>query len=154
MYVGTINTELGPIWIGVSEKGLVRVSIGKKIDGKLDQKITEPYLKQIGEFLAQKRILFDLPIDWQVLSSFQQKVLTKVYKVPYGKTAAYKDIAKAIGKPQAARAIGRANATNPMPLVIPCHRIISSDGSLKGYSAGEGLTTKQWLLDLENVKSY
>ncbi len=149
LHIGNAKTELGTIWVAVNENGLVGVSIGKQLDGKLDLKKTAPFTKQIAEYLSGKRTDFDLPIDWRSLTDFQQKVLRQVAKIPRGKTAAYKDIAKAIGKPKASRAIGRANATNPMPLVIPCHRIISASGSLTGYSAGDGVATKKWLLDIE-----
>jgi methylated-DNA-[protein]-cysteine S-methyltransferase len=83
------------------------------------------------------------------MTPFQAKALQTVYAIPYGETRSYGDIAAAIGQPRAARAVGRANATNPMPLVIPCHRVIASDGSLHGYGGPGGLRTKAWLLDLE-----
>lgn len=148
-HIGHTTTQLGTIWVAVNENGLASVSIGKKLDGELDQKKTATYTKQIAEYLAGTRTTFDLPIDWSILSPFQQKVLKLVAGIPHGKTAAYKDIAIATGKPKASRAIGRANATNPMPLVIPCHRIVSANGSLTGYSATGGLKTKRWLLELE-----
>lgn len=146
---GNTETALGTIWIAINENGLAALSIGKELAGQLDQRKTEPYLKQISAYLTGKQTNFDLPIDWAIMSPFQQRVLKQVLKVPFGKTASYKEIAQAIGQPKAARAIGRANATNPMPLVIPCHRIVAADGSLTGYSAAGGLKTKQWLLDLE-----
>ncbi len=110
-----------------------------------------PALLQLDQYLQGARKAFDLPIDWSLLSSFQRKVLGIVYAIPYGQVRTYGDIALEIGNPKAARAVGRANATNPMPLVIPCHRVIGSDGKLHGYGGGEGLPTKEWLLQLEGA---
>jgi O-6-methylguanine DNA methyltransferase len=75
--------------------------------------------------------------------------LRATYEIPYGETRTYKQIAEVIGAPGAARAVGRAEATNPMPVVLPCHRVLGSDGKLHGYGAGAGLETKTWLLKLE-----
>ncbi len=94
-------------------------------------------------------MLLIFQIDWSVLTPFQQKVLQATLAIPYGQTRTYAEIAQQVGKPRAARAVGRAEATNPMPVVIPCHRVIGSDGKLHGYGAGEGLPTKAWLLELE-----
>lgn len=91
------------------------------------------------------------PIDWSALHPFQRAVLQAVYAIPYGETRTYADIAAQIGREHAYRAVGRANATNPMPLVIPCHRVIGTDGKLHGYGGGEGLKTKEWLLRLEGA---
>lgn len=84
-----------------------------------------------------------------MLSPFQQKVQRAVYAIPYGETCSYGQIAGQIEKPRAARAVGRANATNPMPLVLPCHRLVGANGSLRGYGGREGIMTKAWLLDFE-----
>ena len=74
-----------------------------------------------------------------------------VFKIPYGETRTYSEIAVEINRPRAYRAVGRANATNPMPIVIPCHRLIGSDGKLHGYGGGAGLPTKEWLLRMEGA---
>ena len=100
-------------------------------------------LNQIKEYLMGKRQEFDLKIDWSVLASdFQRDALRAVFSIPYGETRTYADIAAQIGHPQAFRAMGRANATNPMPLVIPCHRVIGTDGKLHGYGGKGGLKTR------------
>ncbi|NJN79318.1 MAG: MGMT family protein [Anaerolineales bacterium] len=78
-------------------------------------------------------------------------MLKLVYEIPYGELRTYADIAIEMGHPNAYRAVGRANATNPMPLVIPCHRVIGRDGKLHGYGGGEGLRTKEWLLKMEGA---
>jgi methylated-DNA-[protein]-cysteine S-methyltransferase len=87
------------------------------------------------------------------MSEFQAAVLKIVCAIPYGETRSYGQVALEIGRPGAGRAVGRANATNPIPLLIPCHRVIAADGSLRGYGGGEGLKTKAWLLALERPGS-
>ncbi len=156
------HTPLGPVWAGVSDGGLVAVDIRQGADRMLrllkhlgyaeiveDQQRVQAALEQIGEYLAGKRQTFNLPIDWSVMLPFQEEVLRLTYGIPYGQTLTYGEIAHRIGRPRSARAVGRAQATNPMPLVIPCHRVLGSDGGLHGYGAGEGLATKAWLLEME-----
>ncbi len=89
------------------------------------------------------------PIDWRGWGDFQSAVYRAVLAVPYGQTATYGQIAAQIGRPGAARAVGRANAVNPLPLFIPCHRLVGADGSLRGYGGAGGQETKRWLLALE-----
>jgi methylated-DNA-[protein]-cysteine S-methyltransferase len=109
---------------------------------------------QIKEYLTGTRREFELTIDWSVLpSDFQRDALRAVFSIPSGKTRTYADIATQIGHPQAFRAVGRANATNPMPLVIPCHRVIGTDGKLHGYGGKGGLKTKAWLLKMEGAET-
>jgi O-6-methylguanine DNA methyltransferase len=83
------------------------------------------------------------------MTPFQRQARRAVAAIPYGQTRAYSQIAAHLGNANAARAVGRANATNPIPLVIPCHRVVGADGSLCGYGGAGGLRTKRWLLDLE-----
>lgn len=110
-----------------------------------------PYAGELREYLNGKRREFTFPIDWDLLRPFQRAALKLIYAIPYGETRTYSDIALELGRPRASRAVGRANATNPMPLVIPCHRLIGSDGKLHGYGGGEGLPTKEWLLQMEGA---
>jgi len=163
-YIGEItSTPLGPIWVAVSEHGLVALEIssdqGALIDQLnslgfnhilVDQTKTEIALQQVNEYLRGERETFDLPIDWSVLTPFQEQALGITYAIPYGEVMTYGEIARQLGKPNAARAVGRAEATNPIPLVIPCHRVIGADGGLHGYGAARGLETKAWLLQLES----
>ncbi len=102
---------------------------------------------QIDEYFAKKRIKFDLLLDPQG-TDFQKNVWQELLKIPYGKTISYKDIALAVGNKLAVRAIGNANALNPIMLIIPCHRVIGTNNKLTGYAAG--ITLKEQLLKLEN----
>ncbi len=158
----TAETPLGRIWVAASEQGLVAVSLWheqaafvadvKKLTGVeplYDTERVQPYTTQIEAYLHKQRQTFDFPIDWSVLTAFQTTVLHQVAAIPYGHTLTYRDVAQQIGQPTAVRAVGRANATNPMPLVIPCHRVLGADGKLHGYSAPGGLETKAWLLRME-----
>ncbi len=107
-------------------------------------------LRQLQEYLQGQRQAFELGIDWSYMASdFQRAALRAVNEIPYGQTRTYAQIAAHIGRPNAARAVGRANATNPIPLIIPCHRVVGSDGKLHGYGGKGGLRTKAWLLRME-----
>jgi methylated-DNA-[protein]-cysteine S-methyltransferase len=92
---------------------------------------------------------FNLPLDLDGCTEFHRRVLEAVLDVPNGETRTYAQIALQIGRPGAYRAVGRANATNPLPIVIPCHRLVGADGSLRGYGAPGGIETKAWLLRFE-----
>ncbi len=159
----TKETPLGIVWAGLSPYGLAVVEFGvsreefeSTVRGQTGcpveyaPKLVAEITHQIKEYLLGKRRKFDLLIDWTVLcSDFQRAALRAVFSIPYGETRTYADIAARIGHPQAFRAVGRANATNPMPLVIPCHRVLGSDGGLHGYGGKGGLQTKEWLLKME-----
>ena len=164
IYLGELNhTPLGDLRFAVSAQGLVAIEWAQS-QSRLDihllrlkavvesnPKMTRPYGKELAEYLKGKRREFTFAIDWSTLKPFQRKTLESVYAIPYGETRTYADIAMQIGHPQAYRAVGRANATNPMPLVIPCHRVIGKDRKLHGYGGGNGLPTKEWLLKMEGV---
>jgi len=106
--------------------------------------------RQLDEYFAGERRDFDLPLA-PVVTPFQLSVLDALQTIPYGETRSYREIAIQIGQPEAVRAVGGANGSNPLPIVIPCHRVIGSDGSLTGF--GGGLDTKRYLLDLERRHS-
>jgi len=104
--------------------------------------------KQLREYFAGKRQAFDLRLA-PTGTRFQRAVLEALQRIPYGETRSYADIAEAVGNPRAVRAVGAANGRNPLPIVIPCHRVIGSNGSLTGF--GGGIETKRFLLDLERT---
>jgi O-6-methylguanine DNA methyltransferase len=160
----TGKTPIGKFWLASSELGLVAVEWGLT-RAEFEAYLTRRFKRaaryapknlreaetQLREYLAGRRRAFTLVIDWTVLRQFQQSVLHATYEIPYGETRTYKEIAEAIGRPRAPRAVGRAEATNPMPLVIPCHRVIGVDGKLHGYGMAEGVKTKAWLLQMEGA---
>lgn len=159
------ESPIGPIWVAQSDAGLVVIYIGAsearfreivagltKAEVGRDPGRVQPALTQLHEYLHRQRQSFDLPIDNSILTPFQQEALALVQQIPYGQVRTYGDIARALGKPGASRAVGRANATNPLPIVIPCHRVLGSDGKLHGYGGGAGLETKAWLLRLEGSR--
>ncbi|HJW91677.1 MAG TPA: methylated-DNA--[protein]-cysteine S-methyltransferase [Anaerolineales bacterium] len=162
-WIGVLEVSpLGPVWVAVTVHGLAEVDIATTRESfvqslhergyspvLVDQGRTAQAVEQLDEYLRGERRAFDLAIDWSVLTPFQQQALRLTSAIPYGQVRTYGEIARQMGKPGAARAVGRAEATNPMPLVIPCHRVLGSDGALHGYGAGEGLKTKEWLLSLE-----
>jgi O-6-methylguanine DNA methyltransferase len=165
LYIGlTDETPLGRFWLAVSDLGLVALEWGQsqvEFEAYLSRRFKQTVLYspgnvreaaiQVKEFLSGQRCAFTLGIDWTVLRQFQQSVLQATCEIPYGETRTYKEIAEQIGRPHSARAVGRAEATNPLPLVIPCHRVIGRDGKLHGYGMAEGLKTKAWLLKLEGA---
>jgi methylated-DNA-[protein]-cysteine S-methyltransferase len=106
--------------------------------------------RQLGEYFEGARQVFDLALAPQA-SAFQAQVLDALLEIPYGETRSYRDIAVAVGNPKAVRAVGGANGNNPIPIVIPCHRVVGSNGSLTGF--GGGVETKRFLLDLERRHS-
>jgi methylated-DNA-[protein]-cysteine S-methyltransferase len=103
---------------------------------------------QLGEYFAGRRTGFDLPLGPRG-TEFQRKVWTTLAGIPYGETISYAQLAARVGKPTAMRAVGAANGRNPLPIMLPCHRVIGADGSLTGF--GGGLPTKQFLLQLEGA---
>jgi methylated-DNA-[protein]-cysteine S-methyltransferase len=111
-----------------------------------DESAFKSPLRQLKEYFAGRRQEFELDIAPRG-TPFQKEVWQELRKIPYGKTASYQAIAERLGRPRACRAVGMANGRNPLPIIIPCHRIIGKDGSLTGF--GGGLTVKQRLLDLE-----
>jgi methylated-DNA-[protein]-cysteine S-methyltransferase len=106
-------------------------------------------LRELREYAAGRRRAFDLPLDWSSIKPFQRAVLKAASHIPFGETRSYGWIAQKIGKPRAARAVGQALGANPIPIILPCHRVIASSGKLGGY--GGGLPMKVMLLKLEGA---
>jgi methylated-DNA-[protein]-cysteine S-methyltransferase len=160
--VSSNGTPLGDLRLAASDLGLIAVewaahssilipisSVSSGPSSRFQK--NAPYARELYEYLNRTRSAFTIPIDWSLFRPFQREALQAVFRIPYGETCTYHDIALEIGRPNASRAVGRANATNPMPIVIPCHRVIGRDGKLHGYGGGEGLRTKEWLLRLEGA---
>jgi methylated-DNA-[protein]-cysteine S-methyltransferase len=111
-----------------------------------EQPVVRETLRQLTEYFAGDRMEFDLPLA-PAGTEFQRAVWNALVKIPYGETCSYSDLARAIGRPAAVRAVGAANGSNPIAIIVPCHRVIGSSGKLVGY--GGGLPMKRMLLDLE-----
>jgi O-6-methylguanine DNA methyltransferase len=149
----------GPLVIGVSEKGMVRLEFdrgkfppanSKGAEWQESEAATADYVRELSEYFAGTRREFTFRIDLRG-TPFQIACWRELLAIPYGETRTYADIASAVGKPQAFRAVGMANNRNPIAIVVPCHRVIASDGTLCGY--GGGLDVKRKLLELEGALS-
>ncbi|MHC9297172.1 methylated-DNA--[protein]-cysteine S-methyltransferase [Mycobacterium sp. LTG2003] len=159
----TIDTPVGPLLLAATEIGLVRVAYDSEnhdsvldvLAAKLSPRILrapkrlDAAAREIDEYFAGRRRNFDLPLDYSLSSGFRQLVQRQLAHIPYGRTESYKTVAQTVGNPNAVRAVGTACATNPLPVVVPCHRVLRSDGSLGGYIGGLGAKTT--LLDLERA---
>lgn len=151
IYSQTYQSPMGPILITIDtrlnsliELKFVKTSLPNSNQPALIKKIT----KQLDEYFSKKRTIFDIPIHYNG-TPFQNKVWEELLKIPYGNTLSYGDIAKKLGKPPlTSRAIGTANSKNKIAIIIPCHRVIRSNGKLSGYAGG--IDKKIWLLNHEN----
>jgi len=132
-----------------SEKAFLK-RLEERFPGEIirDDRKNKEVLSQLKKYLKGQLKRFDCPLDFKG-TSFQKKVWSKLAKIPYGQTRSYKDVAQAIGHPEAFRAVGNANGCNSVPLIIPCHRVIESNGGLGGF--GHGLKVKKRLLDFEKA---
>ncbi len=147
--------RLVAVKFGVDERGLVRAleALHHELHGafeliRREVKVAR-LMKQLQDYLANKRTAFDVEIDLSWVTPFRRQVLLACAAVPRGQVATYADLARRVGSPNAARAVGNTMRTNPIPIVIPCHRIIGSDGSLTGF--GGGLDVKARLLRMEGA---
>lgn len=153
MFQAIIPSPVGELLLAGTESALkaVRFAAGgmgdaPNPDRRRDCRPLREAARQLGEYFAGKRQRFELPLAPDG-TAFQREVWVALQAIPYGETRSYRDIAEALGKPKAAMAVGGANGSNPLPILIPCHRVIGADGSLTGY--GGGLEIKRFLLELE-----
>ncbi|MCF6150302.1 MAG: methylated-DNA--[protein]-cysteine S-methyltransferase [Candidatus Kuenenia sp.] len=161
MYFSIFLTPIGCVYIEKTEKGVFRIAFprtSKKdllIQGQnaVYTKLCEndSFLKYeisiLKKYFEGKRVVFNFPVDLSSGTLFQRKVWNKLKEIPYGECRSYKWVAEQIGNPKAARAVGMANNKNPLPPIIPCHRVIGANGKLVGYATG--LHVKNWLLEME-----
>jgi methylated-DNA-[protein]-cysteine S-methyltransferase len=154
-----VPTAHGPLLLAATDAGLVHVNFQKGthprtpdllwVEEKAPRhKVLQAAARQFTAYFAGALRDFDLPLA-PAGTAFQQKVWKALCGIPYGRTITYGELARRVGKPTAARAVGAANGQNPLPVIVPCHRVIGADGSLTGY--GEGLPIKQALLELEGA---
>jgi methylated-DNA-[protein]-cysteine S-methyltransferase len=143
-----VATPIGTLWLSRDEQGLSRV----EFDGPDGARSADPLLAeaeaQLQAYFAGERRRFELPLSPRG-TDFQRRVWSAVGAIPYGETASYSALAAAVGSPSAWRAVGAANGRNPLPVVVPCHRVLGAAGALTGY--GGGLERKRALLDLESA---
>lgn len=160
-YFSSFPSSIGNVYIAKNPRGTCRISF----PCPSEEDFLRPFLKKpfmriernnlalkyeidmLGNYFEGKQIRFDFPLDLSQGTLFQKRVWEKLQEIPYGEYRSYKWVAEQIGYPGAARAVGMANNKNPLPPVIPCHRVIGSDGSLTGYASG--LPIKKFLLDME-----
>ena len=157
-----VDSPLGPILIAAGDRGILRISYDADVEQHLEwlsqvagravlqsPRQVEPVRRELDEYFEGRRHAFDLAVDLRGLTPFSERVLHELARVPFGETATYAGLAERAGKPKAARAVGTIMNRNPIPIVLPCHRIIGANGSLVGY--GGGLDRKVALLTLEGV---
>ncbi len=149
MSVAYLQTPLGVAYIEGDTNGIQVVSIQDGTSQPFHHPIPEvlaPAIQQLTDYFNGKRTVFDLPLNPQG-TDFQKRVWQELLKVPYGRTVSYLDLSRRLGDEKAIRAVAAANGKNPIWLIIPCHRIIGTDGSLTGYAGG--LWRKKWLIEYE-----
>lgn len=157
----TLDTPVGTLLLAATEHGLVRVAFPRQnhdvVLANLAEQVSprilraprrlDPIAGELDEYFGGLRTEFDLPLDFRLVQGFPREVLTRLTDIRYGATASYGEVAAATGRPKAARAVGSACRLNPLPLVVPCHRVIRADGSTGEYAGGPG--AKKTLLALE-----
>ena len=158
----TADSPLGTLLLASTPRGLVRVAyldsteeevvlsdLAKRVSPRVlsaPRQLDEPR-RELDQYFAGRRTSFELPLDWRLTRGFGRNVLRATARIPYGEVSTYKGVASIAGSPRAARAAGNALGANPMPIVVPCHRVLHSDGGLGGYTGG--LERKRLLLDVE-----
>ena len=157
----TIDSPVGTLLLAATPKGLVRVAYDiedhDRVLDTLSQRLSPRVLRapkrldaaarELGEYFSRRRRVFDLPLDLSLSKGFRQLVQRHLPEIGYGQTRTYKQVAELVGNPKAVRAVGTACATNPLPVVVPCHRVLRADGAVGGYVGGT--VAKQALLQLE-----
>ncbi len=161
---GVLSLEQGSVAVVARDNRLIRICFKCSSDDvftsikryypdatQSPQLLIQNGLQQLTEYFHGKRRTFQLPLDNDALTSFSCKVQQELLKVPFGSVVSYGELAKLSGSPNAARAIGTVMSSNPFPLVVPCHRVVNSDGRIGQYSAAHGTSTKSWLIEFESM---
>jgi methylated-DNA-[protein]-cysteine S-methyltransferase len=157
-----VDSPLGPLIVAATPDGIVRLAFDNErrdaVLGELAARVSprvleapsrlDPARRQLDEYFSGHRTAFDLPLDWALTTGFRRLVLDATARIPFGSTGTYRSVATAAGSPRAVRAAGTALATNPIPIIVPCHRVLRSDGALGGYRGGA--ERKDLLLRLES----
>jgi methylated-DNA-[protein]-cysteine S-methyltransferase len=157
----TIDTPVGPLLLAATDVGLVRVAYANEDHDAVLQTLVDQISprvlesparlddtsRELDEYFAGRRQSFDIALDWRLSKGFRSTVLHALPQIDYGHTASYGAVARMAGSPKAVRAVGSACASNPLPVIVPCHRVVRSDGAMGGYLGG--VEAKRALLDLE-----
>ncbi len=156
------DTPVGSLLVGVSAHGLCRIGFDPEPEAELERlarsfgprvlrapKALDEARRELDEYFAGRRHAFDLELDLRAAPDFHRRVLEALSRVDYGHTTTYGTLARQVGAPRAARAVGTVMNRNPIPIVLPCHRVVGANGNLTGY--GGGLDRKEWLLRLEGA---
>lgn len=157
-----VETSEGYVAFVVTDRGLRRLVLPEPTAGRCRALIRREFpaavenprllpglADQLVRYFEGEPVEFDAPLDWRGYRDFESDVWNLCRRMPYGQTCSYGDLARRVGRPGAARAVGMAMSRNPVPLVVPCHRVLRSDGSLGGYSGRGGVAFKRRLLDME-----
>ena len=161
--VATMDSPIGTLLLMATPKGLVRIAFEDEnrdevlgeVAMQLSPRILEaprrldPVRRELDRYFAGKLQDFEVPLDWALVGDFARKVLRRTARIPYGSVASYGEVALEVGTPRGARAVGNALGSNPIPVVVPCHRVVRTGGAIGGY--GGGLPRKRWLLALEGA---
>jgi methylated-DNA-[protein]-cysteine S-methyltransferase len=161
---GQMRSPLGDLFIAVGARGLCAIDFGRseaEFLDRLDPRVrivkniqaVAKAVTQLQEYFSGTRSQFSLALDFSSLTPFQRSVLDAACRIAPGSVWTYHRLAREIGRPNSSRPVGQALGRNPIPIVVPCHRVVGSDGSLCGYSGGSGLKAKRWLLRLEGALS-
>ena len=157
-----VDSPVGTLFVGASEQGVCRISFDPEPERESEQlarrfgarvlrapRRVDEARRELDEYFERRRTRFELPVDLRVAGPFPQVILTELARVPYGEVTTYGRLAARAGRPQAARAVGTVMNRNPIPIVLPCHRVVGASGKLVGY--GGGLERKEALLRLEGA---
>ena len=162
-FAGFADSPLGALTVIVTDRGIARLSYAHEaVDEQLDEiatrisprilaspERTDGVRRQLDEYFSGTRRRFDVPIDWRLVRGFAANVLRAAARIPFGSVSSYREVAAEAGSPNAYRAAGNALGSNPIPIVVPCHRVLHAGGGLGGYTGG--LERKRFLLQLEGV---
>lgn len=158
-----VDSPIGTLLVATTDEGLVRISFHSEAEDlvleELARRVSPRVVKapgkvalvarELDEYFAGRRKDFDVPLDWRLVGPYARKVLTATAAIPFGEVSTYREVARKAGNPAASRAAGNALGSNPIPVVVPCHRVLRTGGGLGGY--GGGLDVKETLLRLEGV---
>lgn len=159
----TVDSPVGPLLVAATPAGVVRVSFAiegfddvlESLAARVSPRVLEAPARldvtrrQLDEYFEGRRTMFEVPLDWRLSKGFRERVLHAIATIPYGSTGTYRTVATAAGNANAVRAAGTACATNPIPILVPCHRVVRSDGTMGRYGGGEA--AKRLLLEHEHA---